>query len=359
MRYAVISDIHANEPALRRVLADARENGAECVVCLGDIVGYGPMPAETIELIRSSAATVLAGNHDDAVSGRADAGDFINLAGDAVARHREMIAPADLAWMKGLPYTAELEGAIAAHGDIFDPPKFYYIDDEKDAEANFNACDAQLIFVGHTHTPEIFLTGNSGTVYKTEAQDFTLEDCKRYIVNPGSVGFPRELNGKCFSSYVLYDSEEKSVRYRYLPFHVSSMIQRGKNPRRVRKTVIAAIAAAAAAVAALGTFFLAPPQDADSAATVETKTIQIASGIRSVSANLQLTRDSSPALLRITFKNSGGDALGVESLTVKKSSRKEFNVPDGTSQADFSILKTTTKGKVGIKSFSPALIPGR
>ena len=89
MRYAIVSDIHANAEALRRVLADARQNGATRVVCLGDVVGYGPLPKETLELVRKSASLVLAGNHDDAVSGRGGADAFNGLAADAVTRHRE------------------------------------------------------------------------------------------------------------------------------------------------------------------------------------------------------------------------------------------------------------------------------
>ena len=80
MRYAIISDIHANLEALERVLADAKSCGAERIICLGDVVGYGPRPAETLARVRSACAAIVAGNHDDAVSGRMDASDFIDLA---------------------------------------------------------------------------------------------------------------------------------------------------------------------------------------------------------------------------------------------------------------------------------------
>ena len=198
MKYAVISDLHANESALRRVLADAKSHGADRVVCLGDIVGYGPLPAETLALARKSCVATVAGNHDDAVCGRHGDDTFTGLARDAVRRHREALQPADIAWLKSLPYTCEFGRAVAAHGDLFDPQKFYYVENESDAAATFDATDAQLVFVGHTHVPAIFLVGRSGNVYKTEPQDFTLEDGKRYIVNPGSVGYPRESGGKCF-----------------------------------------------------------------------------------------------------------------------------------------------------------------
>ena len=195
MKYAIISDIHANLTALKNVLADSKAQGVEKIVCLGDVVGYGPLPAETVALARKECFIVLAGNHDDAVSGRGDASTFINLAKEAVERHRAALSEEDVAWLKSLPYTCTIDKAVAAHGDVFDPPKFYYILDEKGAEANFAKSDARLVFVGHTHEPAIFLTGRSGAVYKTGPQDFTIEEHKRYIVNPGSVGYPREAGG--------------------------------------------------------------------------------------------------------------------------------------------------------------------
>jgi predicted phosphodiesterase len=354
MKYAVISDIHANESALRHVLADAAANGVEKTVCLGDVVGYGPLPAETIALVRASVGITLAGNHDDAVSGRLDPAAFIDLAGDAVERHREAVGPEDLEWLRSLPYIAEIDGAVAAHGDVFDPEKFYYIEDEKDAEANFGASDAQIIFVGHTHDPALFVTGSSGAVYKTEPQDFAVEAHKRYIVNPGSVGFPREMNGSCLSSYVIYDSTEKTVSFRYLPFQVSSVMQRGRNPRRIRKIFIAAIAAIAATAAALCTFLLTPAVQETRDVPVEAKSIPIDSDLRNVRANLVLEKGSAPVTLKVRFLGSGGDVVAVESATVKKSSRKEFPIPAGSRRAEFALFRITADGKVAVESFAPS-----
>ena len=95
MKYAIISDIHANVTALECVFADARANGAEKIVCLGDVVGYGPLPAEAVALVRRECFIVLAGNHDDAVSGRGDSSTFIDLAKEAVERHRAALSDED------------------------------------------------------------------------------------------------------------------------------------------------------------------------------------------------------------------------------------------------------------------------
>ena len=158
MIFAILSDVHANEMALEAVLADAKGNGAERFICLGDVVGYGPEPEKAAALVREAAAVTLAGNHDDAVAGRLDPADFIDLAADAVARHREALSSGSLVWLKCLPYTF-VEGRFAcAHGDFTRPEAFNYVTDEEEAAANFAARTEQLLFVGHSHVPGIFLT---------------------------------------------------------------------------------------------------------------------------------------------------------------------------------------------------------
>lgn len=355
MKYAIVSDLHANESAFRHVLEDARLCGATEIVCLGDVVGYGPLPAETVALARQNCRVVLAGNHDDAVSGRADAADFVDLAGDAVQRHREALGSDDLAWLKTLPYTAKLEGgAIAAHGDLVDPPKFYYVDDDEGAVQNFNAADSQLVFVGHTHVPCVYLTGHSGTVYRIDPQDFTLEPGKRYIVNPGSVGYPREANGQCYSSYVLYDSDEQTVTYRFLPFSVASVMQRGKGLRAVSKKLVAALVLGVAAAVATAVFLLTPKVEVsdDPALVVETRTLEL-DAAKKVKANLMLANGSSPVQLKIEFRDADGNPAGLETLTVKKSSAREFKVPANAVNAEFTVLKATRDETPAVALFAP------
>lgn len=355
MKYALISDIHANLDALEQVLKDARAQGAEQIVCLGDVVGYGPRPAETLARVREACAVVLAGNHDDAVSGRADSSAFIDLAADAVQRHREALSPDARAWLKALPYTAEIDGAVCTHGDLCDPPRFYYVSEENDAAANFGATGTPLIFVGHTHVPCLFLVGRSGTVYHTAPQDFTLEDGKRYIVNTGSVGYPRETAGQCHSSYVLYDSVERTVTYRFLPFSVASVMQRGQTPRRLRKRTLAALVAAVAALAALAAFWLAPRVEVaeDPTRLVATRTMPLAPDLRHVRANLELAKGSVPVVLRVAFLGKDDAPLATESLTVKRSCGKEIKVPAGAVQAVFDAVKVNAADAPVLQAFRP------
>ena len=220
MRYAIISDVHANEAALRAVLTDAADAQAEKIICLGDVLGYGPEPVAALELVYRRAHVCLAGNHDDAVCGRFPVEDFTDFAAEAVQCHRAAVTQEARDWLNHLPYTCAFEGFACAHGDFSNPENFNYILEPQDALPSWEARTEQLLFVGHSHQPGIFVLGASGTPHHIDAADFTLEDGKRYIVNPGSVGYPR--SGDCRSSYCIYDDVERTVEFRTLPFDLDT-----------------------------------------------------------------------------------------------------------------------------------------
>ena len=224
MRYAIISDVHANEAALRAVLTDAADEKAEKIICLGDVLGYGPEPVAALELVYRRAHVCLAGNHDDAVAGRFPVEDFTDFAAAAVLRHRAAITHEATDWLAHLPYTCAFEGFACTHGDFSDPENFNYVLEAEDAVPSWETRKEQLLFVGHSHQPCIFVLGKSGTPHRIDAADFTLEDGKRYIVNPGSVGYPR--SGDCRSSYCIYDDEDRTVEFRSLPFDLDSYAEK-------------------------------------------------------------------------------------------------------------------------------------
>ena len=361
MRYAIFSDVHANPAALEKVVSDARRCGAEAFVCLGDTVGYGPLPAEAISAVRAVAHIVLAGNHDAAVSGVADTSDFIDLAEEAASRHRQALSREDLAWLRSLPASAADNDAAFAHGDLTDPKAFNYVDSEDAAAANFAATDAQIVFVGHTHVPEMFIVGASGTVHRLAPQDFVREDGKRYIVNVGSVGYPRENDGTCLSSYVLYDTDEKAVRFRFLPFSVSSVMQRGAaTPRRRVTPAVLAVLASLAVLAAAALFATrrttTPPDPAPVAAQVERpiaeKTVTLEPGCRVVKPNLHI--EGSAVQLDIAFHNDAGETVvGGENFSVKRSSKKKIKVPPDAREAVFTVRRIREGDTTHIKEFAP------
>ena len=363
MTYAILSDIHANESAFRRVLRDAKAHGADRIVCLGDVVGYGPLPEETANLVRATCRTVLAGNHDDAVTGRADARDFIDLAADAVVRHRQALSAKNLDWLGSLPHACRTGGFVAAHGDFTDPKSFNYIQDEASAAANFAVLDAPLAFVGHTHTPEIFLTGASGKVYRIEPGDFVLEDGKRYIVNPGSVGYPRERDGVCRSSYVLYDAVTKTVRFRFLPFDVSSVLQRGRPAGRpVRKRIVAALLVVLAVLVG-GTACWLMQGKADNTVRVEAPLVlkedivKLTPELRQFLPNLKLSHGSAPLDLQVEFRSDDSTLLDKVTVRVKQSRSKAIPVPAGATSAKIALLKLNAADSPRIRDYRPAFKP--
>lgn len=359
MLYAIISDVHANETALRAVIEDAASKGVEMFICLGDVVGYGPQPEETAKLVRETCAVTLAGNHDDAVSGRIDAERFIDLAHDAVRRHRESLSGENLAWLKNLPYVCSDADFTAVHGDFTEPSAFNYIDCEEAAKENFDFTDSPLLFCGHTHEPGVFLVGGSGNVYRLGPTDFTLEEGKRFIVNPGSVGYPREKDGRCVSTYVIYDSEERAVTFHELPFLVSSVMQRGTNPKRTKKRTVAAIALALSALIGLAVYFFMPKEEVslnvsyDPSLVVKAYTLNVPMNAKRLCPNVKLSRMSDPVLFRYVFKTMSGQVIDSQTISVRQSRSKAFKVPDGAFTAEISVSKINEAGECEIKEFAP------
>ena len=216
MRYAIISDIHANAAALRTVLVDAQDMRADRIICLGDVLGYGPDPVQALETVYSRVHVCLAGNHDDAVCGRRTVDDFNEFAAAAVVRQRKALTADAMSWLSKLPYVCEMDGFACSHGDFSEPEAFNYILEPEEAMPSWDIRHEPLLFVGHTHQPGIFVLGESGQPHRLEPSDFVVEEGKRYIVNVGSVGYPR--SGTCRSFYCIYDDQSRAVFFRSLPF---------------------------------------------------------------------------------------------------------------------------------------------
>lgn len=217
MRYAIFSDVHAYPPALERVLEDAEAQRADMKICLGDVVGYGPDPAGAIALCREACDVIIAGNHDAAVSGRINSRSFNPRARNAVNWHRSRLSDADIEWLAMLPMIDVREDFIAVHGEIHRRGKriaagFGYVLEAFGASSVFMALplEIELVFIGHTHVTDVWSFGG-----RVVARDFVREPGERYIVNVGAVGYPRFQRE---TSYVIYDSDERSVTFRHIPF---------------------------------------------------------------------------------------------------------------------------------------------
>lgn len=220
MKYAIISDIHANPTALEKVLADSARYGVEKVICAGDVVGYGYDPVATIKVLRERDIPTVMGNHDAAVAGYYDPADMIGHARDTDARHHDELAPDDLAWLKTLPYVYEDENLAVAHANFVNPQMMDYIYEPLDARRSFIYRDERILFVGHTHLEALYGFGFASDsrfpdCFRATPHDFKLKEGWRYLINVGSVGYPRV---KPYSSYVLYDSATGNVCFRRVDF---------------------------------------------------------------------------------------------------------------------------------------------
>ena len=226
MKYAIISDIHANPAALEKVLADSARYGVEKVICAGDVVGYGYDPVATIKMLRERDIPTVMGNHDAAVSGYYDPADMIGHARDTDARHHDELAPDDLAWLKTLPYVYEDENLAVAHANFVNPQMMDYIYDPLDARRSFIYRDERILFVGHTHLEALYGFGFASDsrfpdCFRATPHDFNLKESWRYLINVGSVGYPRV---KPYSSYVLYDSATGNVCFRRVDFDFNGYV---------------------------------------------------------------------------------------------------------------------------------------
>jgi predicted phosphodiesterase len=219
MRILVISDIHANLTAFDAVLEDAKGEW-DYVWCLGDVVGYGPDPNECVERLRELPHLCLAGNHDWAALGRLDIRTFNPHARIAVEWTMAALKPENRAYLEDLPVTLVLGDYTLVHASPREPI-WEYILEPLVAALNFPHFDTPYCFVGHTHQPVIYeLVGDDGDNRAREPlyhQPITLEG-KKQIINPGSVGQPRDQNPD--AAYGLLNLDTNVFEHRRVPYDI-------------------------------------------------------------------------------------------------------------------------------------------
>ena len=220
MRYAILSDIHANLQAWNAVYLDARSNAVERIICLGDIVGYGPHPAEVLQAVHAHVDHIVLGNHDAVIAGKLDEALFNEGAREIIGWTRSRLGRNAIRFLGRLPLALDGGSFRCAHGDFVQPAAFNYVIEPQDADACWQAVDAPLLFIGHTHRPALFVRGASGIPRTVTPQDFEVEPAKRYLVNVGSVGQPRD--GDARAAYCLYDTATNAVFWRRIPFDLDA-----------------------------------------------------------------------------------------------------------------------------------------
>lgn len=220
MRYAIVSDVHSNLEALGAVLARVAPD--DRLLCLGDIVGYGPNPNECVALIRERATACVLGNHDVAAVDGHGLEYFNPMALEAMLYTQRVLAPEHRVWLDGLGYELRADDYLLVHGAPV--TYFAYILDKAAAGIAFHATDAPLIFVGHTHIAEYYALGLDGKIAHRHMQHggtLRLNPGTRYLINVGSVGQPRDLNPD--SSFAFYDTDARTVVWERIAYPIAAV----------------------------------------------------------------------------------------------------------------------------------------
>lgn len=220
MRILVISDIHANFVALDTVLNTL--TGYEAVWFLGDLVGYGPQPNECVERVRAlPQAICLVGNHDKAVLGEIDINTFNHDAQTALRWTRRQLTPHNLQFLADLQPRTEVDLFTLVHASPRQPV-WEYVLDRSIAQENLPYFDTPFCLVGHTHLPAIYVEATDSFECAEETPSYTqprlLNPQRKIIINPGSVGQPRDNNPK--ASCVLLDTDKLLWQYMRVPYDV-------------------------------------------------------------------------------------------------------------------------------------------
>jgi diadenosine tetraphosphatase ApaH/serine/threonine PP2A family protein phosphatase len=220
MRYAIISDIHSNLESLQRALALIQPDDE--ILCLGDIVGYGPSPNECIALLRTRVKHAVLGNHDLAALENFGVEYFNDAARAAIAWTQVVLSDESRAWLNGLSYEIRYPEFLMVHGAPVN--YFEYILDKRTASKAFALTDAPLVFIGHTHIAEYWVQEPDGSVGHRHMQlggELKFEEGRRYIVDVGSIGQPRDLNPE--ASFVFYDPEKRTVEWVRYPYPIGEV----------------------------------------------------------------------------------------------------------------------------------------
>lgn len=194
-RIALLSDIHANYPALKRIVAELEKESPDVWICLGDFIGYGPHPKECISLIREKNMICVLGNHDAGVVDKLPLDHFRNPNKKLIKITQKLLTEDQKTWLKELPLTVESEEGewIAAHASPEHPSRWEYLESAFKMRPMLESMNQQFCFIGHTHRPALV----SDTIGTKE-----FKSGHKYFINPGSVGQPRDGDQRACSAFV-------------------------------------------------------------------------------------------------------------------------------------------------------------
>jgi predicted phosphodiesterase len=229
MRFLVLSDIHANLTALDAALA-AAEGRWERILCLGDVVDYGPDPNEVTERVKGLAPFIIRGNHDKVVAGLADLDDFNPVAQTAARWTRDALKPENSDYVSKLPAgPAHTDGLTMVHGAYHDEDEYVFA--PLQAMSGLLESPSAVTFFGHTHYQGGFSyrAGQIGVIHLTPEPGpnfaaLRLEQGTRYLINPGSIGQPRDGDPRC--AFAIADLDHQVIEFWRVPYEIAAVQKR-------------------------------------------------------------------------------------------------------------------------------------
>lgn len=218
MKIAVYSDIHSNLGAFEAMLKDLDRQKLDMKLFLGDIVGYGPYPNECIELLKENSDVALGGNHDWAAVGLTDTSYFNPYAKNSLNWTIETLTDENKKYLKSLKPVVVLDDLHIAHSSPMEPKEWHYILSLRDAQDNYPYIERNICFIGHSHQPIIIEYVDGTNVIPIRDMYKTLNKNRKYMINVGSVGQPRDSNPD--ACYLILDTKTGDIEYRRVEYDV-------------------------------------------------------------------------------------------------------------------------------------------
>jgi len=216
MKYAILGDIHANLEALQAVLGDAQNEKITHYACVGDVVGYAANPRECMDAIRKLDCPIVKGNHDEYASVDDDCVNFRPMAADAIRWTRKQLTDEERQWLRDLKFVRFVETFTIVHATLDMPQKWGYVMDKLAAASSFSYQSTQVCFYGHTHQPCVFI--RDGVIRGGQFEKVRVEPGKKYFINVGSIGQPRD--GNPLAAYAIYDMVSGVITLKRLSYDI-------------------------------------------------------------------------------------------------------------------------------------------
>ena len=219
MRYGIFSDIHSNLEAFQAVISAYKGEDIDKYLCAGDIVGYGANPHECIEQTKQLTEIIVAGNHDWAATGKFDTSYFNPIAKQAIEWTAQQLSPEEKNFLNNLVLVFENQDLCLVHGTLDNPVRFDYILDLYTARMNFSLLKRNILFIGHSHYPGIFIKKDADVTYMQD-DCVALNKKYKYIVNVGSIGQPRDGDNR--ASLCVYDTKKDFLELRRIEYDIKT-----------------------------------------------------------------------------------------------------------------------------------------